>query len=75
VRSSYGTATSEPVRNIEIDLALAAMCKHQRPGECFSGRDIARVTGLSHGGPRAIELSALKKLRFAARHLHREIAA
>ena len=75
VVSSYGNATSNPKRNFEIDLALAIMCALQRPGERFSSRTIARVTGLSHAGPEAIVSAALKKLRPRCRNLRRELAA
>lgn len=56
-------ATRDPNREFEIDLALAVMCALQLPGQCLKHRDIAEVTGLSHGGPFAIEQAALKKIR------------
>lgn len=75
VVSAYGAATSDPERNREIDLALAVMCALQRPGQRFSSRIIAQVTGLSHAGPEAIVQAALKKLRPRCRNLRRELAA
>lgn len=48
--------------NQEIDLVLAVLCVLFR-GVPMTYRDIAELTGMSHGGPYVIEQRALKKCR------------
>ena len=48
--------------NREADVALAAMCKHRRPGQTFTQQQIADVCGIQRGGIWFIERRALKKL-------------
>jgi hypothetical protein len=60
--------------NERIDLVLAVMCAIQLPGECVPRDVIADLTGMSHGGPWAIEQRALKKLRTRLRYTtHRQL--
>lgn len=61
--SIYGHNTHAPARRQAIDLALAVMCVLATPGRCYRTREIAEVTGMSHGGAWAIEKAALHKLR------------
>jgi hypothetical protein len=62
-RCTLGRSMSADHRNREIDLALAVMCTLVQPGERVPYDVIAEVTGMSHGGPWAIEKSALRKIR------------
>lgn len=52
----------------EVDLVLAVMCCLLQPGQCVKRTVIAELTGMSHGGPYAIEQGALKKLRNRLRY-------
>lgn len=63
IKSKHGRNVRASARNCEIDLALAIMCALLRPGESVPYHVIAEVTGMSHGGPYAIEQRALRKLR------------
>lgn len=62
-RAQNFTNVSDPKRSRDIDLALAVMCALLQPGERVPYDVIAEVTGMSHGGPWAIEKSALRKIR------------
>ncbi len=79
VRSIDGKTTRSVEEDAEIDLALAVLCV-RFPGRVFTIREIAEITGMSHGGPYVIEQRALKKLRTAmryttARQMGRELVA
>ncbi len=50
-------------RNVDVDLALAVMCAITPPGVTWTRDAIAEITGMSHGGPYAIEARAIMKLR------------
>lgn len=63
MRSRFGHDTTDPERNLEVDVTLAVLCRLQRPGACVPGRVIGKLCGLSHAGIHAIEQRALRKLR------------
>jgi len=73
VRSKDGKHYRTAEENREIDLSLAVMCAVQIPGECVPRDVIAEITGMSHGGPWAIEQRAMMKIRKKLLYTDREL--
>jgi hypothetical protein len=66
-----GNTGATPAVEREIDLSLAVLCAMAQ-GVRLTIWDIARVSGLSHGGVEFLEKNALKKLRRRLQRAMRE---
>src|SRR5580693_7422883 len=54
---------STPEAEEDVDLGLSALQKFQLPGQTLTLKEIAEVTGLSHGGVAFLQKSGERKLR------------
>ena len=70
IRAGNGMGAPPAVER-EIDLSLAVLCAMAQ-GVRLTIYDIARVSGLSHGGVEFLEKNALKKLRHRLQQVMRE---
>lgn len=51
------------IKNPNIDIGLAALCKHAKPGQLLTSREIADVCGVSHQCIWQIEEKAKQKVK------------